>query len=154
MTKQPEEKPAGPAIGILAQYIKDLSFEVPNAHQTLEAMPNFEINMQVRAEESVNSTYTVFLDIKASSAQKATTLFILELTYAGLFALRNFSQQDLPLALYVEGPRLLFPFARSLLAHITSEGGFPPLYLAPVNFLEMYEKNAASAKKSSDVSLN
>ncbi|MDR0661871.1 MAG: protein-export chaperone SecB [Holosporales bacterium] len=151
---QPAEKQAGPVMGILAQYIKDLSFEVPNARQNVEKAPDIEVNMHVRTDRPGEDKHTVFLDIRASAKQKGEPLFLLELTYAGLFLLQNFSQKDLALALYVEGPRLLFPFARSFLAHVTAEGGFPPLYLAPVNFLEMYEKNLSSADKSSDPSLN
>jgi preprotein translocase subunit SecB len=141
-------------MGILAQYIKDLSFEVPNARQDVEKASDIEVNMHVRTDHPGEDKHTVFLDIKASAKQKGEPLFLLELTYAGLFLLQNFSQKDLALALYVEGPRLLFPFARSLLAHVTAEGGFPPLYLAPVNFLEMYEKNLSSTDKSSDPFLN
>ncbi|MDR2417067.1 MAG: protein-export chaperone SecB [Holosporales bacterium] len=140
----PKETPA-PSISILAQYIKDLSFEAPGATRvSREAVPDLQINMHVSTSSLEKSTHAVLLETKASAAQGKETLFVLELVYAGVFSLESIPENMLPLALYIECPRLLFPFVRNIVAHITGEGSFPPLYLAPVDFMAMYEKHQAS----------
>ncbi|MDR1910266.1 MAG: protein-export chaperone SecB [Holosporales bacterium] len=146
MTKQETVKEAPtPSIGIIAQYIKDLSFEAPGTVPTSHnATPNLQINMHVSTAASEKNTHMVLLETKASAMQGKNTLFVLELTYAGVFSLENVPEKMLPLVLYIECPRILFPFVRSIVAHITGDGGFPPLYLAPVDFMAMYEKHQAS----------
>ncbi|MDR1267532.1 MAG: protein-export chaperone SecB [Holosporales bacterium] len=145
MTKQPAGgTPQEATMEILAQYIKDLSFEAPGARQLFTGQPNIEVHMNVRAEavDAEKGEHAVSLDIKASAtANDKAPIFLLELTYTGVFSFQNVPQENLHLALYVNAPHHLFPFARSILAHLTAENGLPPLLLAPVNFLKLYSES-------------
>jgi preprotein translocase subunit SecB len=151
MTKQSSPRGApSPVIGILAQYVKDLSFETPGiALSAKEGEPDLQINMHVSTSfDEERNAHTVFLETKASATQGKQTLFVLELTYAGVFSLENVTENTLALVLYIECPRLLFPFVRSIVASITGDGGFPPIYLSPVDFMAMYERHQASSTSS------
>lgn len=132
-----------PSMRILAQYLKDLSFENPNAPQALgsqQTSPDINIAVNVNAKSLGQTDYEVelHLDAKATSGDKA--VFAAELVYAGMFRLENFPPQLLHPAILIECPRLLFPFARQILADATRNGGFPPLMLDPIDFASMYQK--------------
>ncbi|MDR0406795.1 MAG: protein-export chaperone SecB [Holosporales bacterium] len=153
MKKHSNEETPIPSMSILTQYIKDLSFEATEvARQSIEETPHLQINMQVQTSDIEKNIHAISLETKASALLKASPLFVLELTYVGIFSIENLPENMLPLALYVECPRLLFPFVRSIIAHLTGDGGFPPLYLAPVNFMEMYEKRQASKETDAPAS--
>ncbi|MDR0968771.1 MAG: protein-export chaperone SecB [Holosporaceae bacterium] len=139
-------------LGIIAQYIKDLSFESPNAiSQTAPADKQPQIDVQlkidVKEKEKEKDSYYVALIIEIN-AKMDKPLFILELNYTGEFVVSGFAKEMVEPILYVECPRLLFPFARSIIANIVSEGGFPPLYLAPVNFADLYQQQQESKKQT------
>lgn len=132
-----------PSLRILGQYVKDLSFENPNAPGSLapqQEQPDINISVNVNARNLGPNDFEVelHLDAKASSSGKA--IFAADLLYAGVFRLENFPQNVLHAAVLVECPRLLFPFARQILAEATRNGGFPPLMLDPVDFASMYQR--------------
>lgn len=131
---------AQPQLGILAQYVKDLSFENPGAPQSLQAgpaQPQVQINVDVGARTLGGDAYESQVQINARATRGTETVFVAELTYAGLFQIRGFSQDQLQAVLLVECPRLLFPFARAIIADVTRDGGFPPLMINPIDFAQM-----------------
>lgn len=140
----PEPQPgAQPSLKILGQYLKDFSFENPNAPQSLapqQQQPDINISVNVNARNLGPNDFEVelHLDAKASSAGKV--IFAADLLYAGIFRLENFPQKLLHAAVLVECPRMLFPFARQIMADSTRNGGFPPLMLDPIDFAGMYQQ--------------
>ena len=132
-------------IGIIAQYTKDLSFENINPVSQLQdvSTDQSQIDIQMRVEVAKNNeepnVYGVSLIVHIE-AKIDKPMFILELNYAGEFAIEGFAENLIDPILYIECPRLLFPFARSIIANTVSDGGFPPLYLTPVNFAELYQQ--------------
>ena len=144
-----DETPAGQEqtqvpLTVHGQYIKDFSFEVPGAPQIfLEApkgQPNLDLNLDVQVEGISDELFEVALVIKAESKIADQTGYIMELKYAGLFSANVPENQRAPL-LFVECPRLLFPFARAILADVSRDGGFQPLILGPVDFASLFEQN-------------
>lgn len=135
------------ALGIIAQHIKDLSFEnISSFPMSAEPQPQIDVQMKVDIEKN-NKNYNISLITKIE-AKLEKPLFILELNYSGVFVVEGFPENMLNPILYIECPRLLFPFARSIIASTVTEGGFPPLYLAPVNFAELYQQQQESKKQT------
>jgi preprotein translocase subunit SecB len=130
-------------LAIAAQYIKDLSFENVGSAAEIESsdqQPQIDVQLKVNIEKGKEeNTFFVAL-IAEINAKLNKPLFILELNYTGEFVIKGFPDDIMDAILYVECPRLLFPFARSIIANVISEGGFPPLYLAPVNFADLYQQ--------------
>ena len=124
------------------QYIKDLSFEAPTTPGIFALIqqdpPNVNINVDVKAQGMQNNVFEVVLVIKAECKTGDSVAFILELSYGGVFTL-NVPQEDLEALLLVECPRLLFPFARNIVADATRDGGFPPVMIGPVDFKAMFQ---------------
>ena len=137
----------GPAIRVLSQYIKDLSFENPGA--SVQAQPNIELGIDVGAapKQGEEGVFEVTLKLKARAGTQDTALFLLEMDYSGLFQLQGFGAADVEPVLLIECPRILFPFARRIIADISAEGGFPPLRIDPVDFGALYgaQKQRAAA---------
>jgi len=133
------------ALTITAQYIKDLSFENPRAPQSLATptQPELQVNVDVGAANAGPDRYEVVLRINARAQAKGETLFIVELAYAALVTLEQVPQDDVGHALLVETPRMLFPFARAIVADATRDGGFPPVLLQPINFSELLRLQSA-----------
>jgi preprotein translocase subunit SecB len=149
---QPPEQQAGAAQGqqliINAQYIKDLSFENPRAPQSLmqqAAPPSVEINIDVKAQNIGPDAYEVVLTLKASAKVQNDVLFLVELTYGAIATIRNVPQELMPQVVLVETPRLMFPFARNIIAETTRDGGFPPLMINPIDFAELLRRNQQAA---------
>lgn len=139
---------------IHAQYIKDLSFENPNpiASFTNEnnVQPNISVGIQAKADHLGGANFEVVLDIRIDATRDKTPLFLTELSYAGIVTLADsVSKEDAGPLLMVESPRLLFPFARNILADVTRDGGFPPLMLALVDFATLYEQQKEQEAKDS-----
>ncbi|TBW35794.1 protein-export chaperone SecB [Siculibacillus lacustris] len=136
-----------PSLNVLAQYVKDLSFENPNAPNSLAPQPEgpqITINVNVGAQPLSATEFEVELKITAQAGGAAeSVLFNVELLYAGLFRIQNVPEQHLHPFVLIECPRLLFPFARAILADATRNGGFPPLMLDPIDFVALYQQNAA-----------
>jgi len=135
---QPEQQ-AAPGIHILAQYIKDLSFENPGMRQP-QTQPNIDLGIDVSAtaHEDGNNIYEVSIKIQAKAIAGTEVMFLLELDFSGLFQLQGFQPQDIEPALLIECPRLIFPFARRIIADVSRDGGFPPLLIDPIDFRQLY----------------
>ncbi len=134
---------AQPSLRILGQYLKDLSFENPHAPQALapqQGQPDINISVNVNARNLAPTDFEVELHLDAKASSGGKVMFAAELVYAGTFRLENFPQQMLHPAVLIECPRILFPFARQILAEATRNGGYPPLMLDPIDFAAMYQK--------------
>jgi preprotein translocase subunit SecB len=141
----PTQQPQTQQLIVNAQYIKDLSFENPHAPQSLRQQtmqPSVEINVDVKAQSLGTENYEVVLTIKSSAKMQAEVLFMIELTYAAVITVRNVPQEMLSAVVLVETPRLMFPFARNIVAETTRDGGFPPLMINPIDFGELLRRNA------------
>jgi preprotein translocase subunit SecB len=135
---------------INAQYIKDLSFENPRAPHSLQQQstaPGVDINVDVNATPLGPENYEVVLTVKASAKANGEALFILELAYGAVVTVRNVSRDMLPSILLVETPRLLFPFARAIVAAATQDGGFPPLMINPIDFTDLLRRNTETPQQ-------
>lgn len=157
MNDTPETKndatAAAPPIQINAQYIKDLSFEAPSTPEIFSKMqqtaPDVNINVNVNAHNIEDSLFEVQLHIRASCEVADETAFISELVYGGLFKI-NVAPEHLQALLLIECPRLLFPFARNIIADTTRDGGFPPLMIAPVDFVSMFQNQTEDQVEQPD----
>jgi preprotein translocase subunit SecB len=129
-----------PQVAILTQYVKDLSFENPNAPASLQvqAQPRIDVNVGVNARKAADDVYEVELKISAKADLDGTAAFMVELLYAGLFGLKNVPEEALEPFCIIEAPRILFPFARRIIADAVRDGGFPPLMLDPIDFGQLY----------------
>lgn len=128
-------------IRILAQYVRDLSFENPRAPESLrqnENRPEIDLGVEMNAKGRPDGFFEVELKLSARALREKETIFHCELLYAGLFQITGVTEADLEPVLMIECPRYLFPFARRLIADLTSEGGFPPFMLEPIDFAGIY----------------
>lgn len=132
-------------VGVIAQYVKDLSFENPNAPAVYQwqGQPKTDVQFNIGAASVGQDLHEVTLKIEVSAKADQGTAFQLELLYAGLFVLANVPEEQMQPFLLAEAPRLLFPFARKIIADATVEGGFPPLRLDPIDFGTLYMQGAA-----------
>jgi preprotein translocase subunit SecB len=131
-----------PQLNVLAQYVKDFSFENPNAPRSLQpsqTQPAINIQINVNAAP-IQSDYEVELKIEGTAEIGSTMLFAFDLVYGGVFRIQNIPQDQIHPVLMIECPRLLFPFAREIIATGVRNGGFPPLYIDPVDFVGMYRQ--------------
>jgi preprotein translocase subunit SecB len=164
----PSPQPGGQApqqpLVVNIQYVKDLSFEVPGAPQIfthLKTQPQVNINLDVQARrvQDGQSVFEVSLMIRAEAHEAAAaaqgngqapaaspTVFVAELTYAGVFTLSGLPDNAIEPVLLVECPRILFPFARNILADVTRDGGFPPVLLQPIDFVALWQARRAQAQ--------
>ena len=135
---------AGPQIQVLAQYVKDLSFENPAAPVSLQGQkPALEVGVDVQARGLGVDQFEVMIRVRADAKAATQTVFVCELTFAGVFLLRGIPQDNVQAVLLIECPRLLFPFARRVVADVTRDGGFPPLLLDPIDFAALYRMQMA-----------
>lgn len=141
--------PAAPMLNFSLQYIKDLSFENPRAPQIFHSSekPEVGVNVNVGAERLAERSFEIVLRFVVSAKTKSDTVFVLELDYAGVCEVANVAERDLQAVVLIEGPRMLFPFARAVIANTTRDGGFPPLLISTVDFVEMYRSGLAEAQK-------
>jgi preprotein translocase subunit SecB len=133
-----------PQLNVLAQYTKDLSFENPNAPASLapqQQQPNINIQINVSANATAEHEFEVVLQVEGKAENAGSMLFSFELAYAGVFRVLNVPQENLHPLVMIECPRLLFPFAREIIATAVRDGGFPPLMLDPVDFVGLYRQN-------------
>jgi preprotein translocase subunit SecB len=144
-------QPQAQQLVINAQYIKDLSFENPRAPNSLRqqtTQPSVEINVDVKGQNLGPDTYEVVLTIKTHANLQDEPLFIIELAYGAVITIQNVPQELLSAVVLVETPRLLFPFARNIIADITRDGGFPPLMINPIDFGELLRRNPQPQQSS------
>jgi preprotein translocase subunit SecB len=144
----PTQANAGqPQLNVLAQYVKDLSFENPNAPNSLQQhpqQPTINIQINVNAKPLSGNDYEVELKIEGrAEIPNSVFLFSFDLLYAGIFRIANVPQDSLHAVIMIECPRLLFPFARELIATAVRNGGFPPLMIDPVDFVSLYRQKLA-----------
>ena len=129
-----------PQVSILAQYVKDLSVENPSAPQVYswQVQPQLDVQFNLSVDGASEGVHQVTLKFDISARSENGVHFMVELAYAGLFALRNVPDEALPPFLMIEAPRLLFPFARQVISDAVSSTGFPPLMLDPIDFASAY----------------
>src|SRR5690606_15043560 len=161
-----EEKPAGATpngdatkttLNVLAQYVKDLSFESPGAPNSLrgrDKAPGIAINVNVTANPVSDKEFDVNLTLTAKASFDAAVLFNVELIYGGVFRIEGFPQEHMLPLLFVECPRLPFPFARQIVADPTRNGGFPPLMLDPIDFAQMFQQKLAEDQPKAKVQVS
>ena len=143
-----DQSAEGPQLNALAQYAKDISFENPNAPRSLQPQqqgPNIEIKVNVNAKQLADTDFEVDLSLEGSAKVGTETLFAFDLTYAGVFRVRNIPADQLHAVVMIECPRLLFPFARQIVAEAVRNGGFPPLYIDPIDFVGLYRQKLESS---------
>jgi len=147
------QAPAGAApsgsLQINAQYVKDLSFENPHAPQSLtqQLQPEVGINVDVKARGLGNDMYEVILTVNATAKQQEDQIFVVELTYGAVATAKSDNQELAAMLILVETPRLLFPFARQIIADVTRNGGFPPLMINPIDFGELLRRQQEQVLK-------
>lgn len=145
----PEPQMAMPQIGVLAQYVKDLSFENPNAPRSLAPstqQPAINIQVNVDASPVTETDVEVTLRIEGKAEAQGLLLFGFELVFAGVFRIQNVPADSMQAMVLIECPRLLFPFAREIIATATRNGGFAPLLLNPIDFVALYRQRLAAAQ--------
>src|SRR5438105_3912534 len=132
-----------------AQYIKDLSFENPRAPQSLiqpTTQPSVDINVDVKAQNLGPEVFEVVLTINATARSQDETVFLVELAYGTVVTVKNAPQEMLAPLILVETPRIVFPFARAIIANATRDGGFPPLMINPIDFAELLRRQQADTQ--------
>ena len=127
-------------VSILAQYIKDLSVESPSAPQVFswQVQPGLDVQFNIGVNNAGDGVHEVMLKIEVTARSENGVHFVVDLSYGGLFGLRNLPEEALQPFLLIEAPRLLFPFARQIVAEAVSNTGFPPLLLDPIDFAGAY----------------
>jgi preprotein translocase subunit SecB len=142
----PNGAPSAPQLVVNAQYVKDFSFENPRAPQSLMPQPTppeIKLDVRVDAKNLAPDTFEVTLSVTARASRKEDPVFLIELTYAGVVSLQNVPREHAQFFILVETPRLLFPFARAILADATRDGGFPPLFIQPIDFADLLRRQQA-----------
>jgi preprotein translocase subunit SecB len=132
-----------PQLNVLTQYIKDFSFENPNAPRSLtppQQPPAINIQINVNVKAMTETEYEVELKIEGKADSAGSVLFGFDLTYAGVFRIQNVAQESMHPLVMIECPRLLFPFAREIVATAVRDGGFPPLLIDPIDFVALYRQ--------------
>ena len=145
----------GPPLTVRTQYLKDMSFENPGAPASLmpTAGPKVALSVDVNAKDLGEQGYEVILTLRAEAKRDADAIFLGEVQYAGVFSVgESVAKEHVQLLLLIEAPRLLFPFARSILADSIREGGFPPLTIQPIDFLALYQQRVAHMKQQQGAS--
>ncbi len=138
-----DSQPSALPIAILAQYLKDLSFENPRAPQSLMAgqpAPDVSVHIDVKSSAAAEGVHEVVLTLRVEAKAGADVIFLTEVTYAGLFQLTGIPVEHHGPVLLIEGPRLLFPFVRNIVADAIRNGGFPQLLINPIDFADLYRR--------------
>jgi preprotein translocase subunit SecB len=146
----PETNTPPPSINVLGQYIKDMSFENPNAPNSLTGAaqpPAVNIKFNVNAKPLSNTDFEVELHVEAKAEHDPGVLFNVELVYCGVFRLMNVPAEIMQQIVLIECPRMLFPFARQVIADVVRNGGFPSLMIDPVDFAALYRERFAQQQQ-------
>lgn len=147
---QAQPAPQMPLV-VNAQYVKDLSFELPNAPNILRRLneqPQVQVNVNVQAQLLGGETYEVQLTLNTEAKLGQDTLFLVELVYAGVFTVQGVPQDVLRPLLLIECPRLLFPFARAVIASLTRESSLPPMLIQPIDFADLYRRQMQATEQA------
>jgi preprotein translocase subunit SecB len=136
----------GPGIRVLAQFIRDMSFENPRAPESLRgaAQPQIDLGVEMNARSREDGFFEVDLKLSAKAAREDGPIFVVELLYGGVFQITGVGAEDIEPVLLIECPRYLFPFARRIIADVTSDGGYPPFLLDPIDFAGVYQARKAA----------
>ena len=151
-TSEPDsgsENTKAPPLMINGQYVKDLSFEAPNAPEIFNLMqgevPAIQVDIDVEAEPKGDNLFEVALTVRAEAKLKDELAYLCEIEYAGLFTL-NVPEDHLGPVLLIECPLIVFPFLRRIISDVTGDGGFAPLMLAPIDFAALYQQRMIAAQ--------
>ena len=141
-----------PQIGLISQYVKDLSFENPNAPAVYqwEGSPRIEVQFNISSTGVADDVHEVILKIDIEAQGNNGAAFVVDLSYAGLFGMRNVPDDQIHAFLFAEGPRIIFPFARRIIADVVRDGGFQPLLLDPIDFHGLYLSQQAQLQQQAD----
>ena len=146
-TPSPQDQPQGgqvPNLQVMAQYIKDLSFENPGVTMELTTRPQIELAVDLNAKKLDTDLFEVELKIRVDAKNDSKALFLLEVAYAGVFRLTNVPDTGTQQAiLLIQAPHMLFPFVRRVVADIVRDGGMPPLMIEPIDFMALYQARVA-----------
>jgi preprotein translocase subunit SecB len=154
--KKQQDKPAAPQFRMQKMYVKDLSFENPNAPEIYfaqsEKQPEVDVNLQLNHKKVDEDHYEVCIEITAKILNKdqEKTLFILELEHAAVFLLKNIPEEHLKMVLAVDCPTLLFPFTRQIASQVSVDGGFVPFLMEPINFMGLYQNSLKKEEQKSN----
>jgi preprotein translocase subunit SecB len=150
---QAGNQPTGPAqdalphLNVLAQYVKDLSFENPNAPRSLNPGQQPSVNLQINVTANpIGSDVEVELKLEGKAEAAGTVMFSFDLSFAGIFRIQNVPQESMHPLIMIECPRLLFPFAREIIASVVRNGGFPQFLIEPVDFVALYRQRLEQAQ--------
>ncbi len=145
---QPNGVDTGPAVGIITQYVKDLSVENPSAPDVFQwaEPPQVDVQFNIGAEQVAPDVHELTLKLTLTASSQRGTMYIVDLAYCGLVGMRNVPEDQAHAFLYAEGPRLLFPFARRVVADAVRDAGFPPLMVDPVDFNGLYAQQLAARR--------
>lgn len=142
MTDTPQQT-AAQSLTVNGQYIKDLSFEVPGApgiYAEMRQAPEIPIGIDIQASKLQDNVFEVVLSVNIDAKVAGKPAFILELSYAGVFTIQGVPEESVQPVLLIECPRMLFPFARNIIADLSRDGGFPPLMMQPIDFVSLYRQ--------------
>jgi preprotein translocase subunit SecB len=137
-------------VAVHAQYIRDFSFENPNAPQIYGALKNqpvLEMGVNIQTRPLEESSHEVLLMLKVEAKTESQTAFIVELSYGGVFGVPGLPEEHLKPFLLIEAPRILFPFARAIIADAVRDGGFPPVLINPIDFATLYQQQHVKTKE-------
>jgi preprotein translocase subunit SecB len=132
----------GPRIQLLAQYVKDLSFENPGAPMFTSVRPAIDLGVDLQARRMEGDQYEVDLRLRVSAKHEDKTIFLMELSYAGIAFIQGVPEDVISQILLIEIPMMLFPFARRVVADTVRDGGMPPLMIEPIDFAALYRAKA------------
>ncbi len=141
-----------PPIVINGQYIKDFSFENPHAPESLmqaaQESPAITVTVDVGAKQVQERSYEITLTIRTEAKREEKVMFLVELQYAGVFTLAEVPKEVVQALVFIEAPRLLFPFARHIIAECVRDGGFPPLMIQPIDFVALFKQRMSHQAKA------
>lgn len=148
----PNGEDSAPAAGIISQYVKDLSVENPNAPECFQWQdaPQLDIQFNISAKPVNTEVQEVVLKVQLTAKSQAGTAYIIDLDYAGLIGMRNLDEAQAHAFTYAEAPRILFPFARRVVADAVRDAGFPPVMLDPIDFNGLYAEQFAAHQASAN----
>ena len=136
-----------PRIQVVGQYVKDLSFENPGAPAAIAQRPSIDLGVDLQARRMDAEHFEVELKLRVTAKAEEKPVFLLELVYGGLFQVQNVPDDVLQQVLLIEGPHMLFPFARRIVADVVRDGGMPPLMIEPIDFAGLYRAKAAQMQQ-------
>ncbi|MBA3512262.1 protein-export chaperone SecB [Sphingomonas sp.] len=141
-----------PQVMTIAQYIKDLSVESPSSPQAFQwqAQPQLDVQFNINVDKVADEVHEVVLKIEVAARSDQGVHFLIDLSYAGVYGIRNLPEEALPPFLLIEAPRLLFPFARQIIADCSQNTGFPPLMLDPIDFGAAYMAQLQATQPGED----